>query len=106
MTEVALRVRHQLSVDGIVFVVATVSADKGDSLAAPEVVLRGVPIVEEEPLLSEAIGEAVEDSLDRAADDAIHDPELIEKVLHDDLAEFLYRRIRRRPMIVPVVVEI
>jgi ribonuclease J len=105
-TEAALRVRRQLSVDGIVFVVATVSADKGDSLVAPEVVLRGVPIVEEETALSDAISEAIEDSLDRAAEDEIHDPELIEKVLHDDLAEFLYRRIRRRPMIVPVVVEI
>ena len=105
-TEAALRVRRQLSVDGIVFVVATVSADKGDSLVAPEVVLRGVPVVEEETALSDAISEAIEDSLDRAAEDEIHDPELIEKVLHDDLAEFLYRRIRRRPMIVPVVVEI
>jgi len=105
-TEAALRVRRQLSVDGIVFVVATVSADKGDSLAAPEVVLRGVPIVEDHEGLRDAISDAVEESLDRAAEDEIHDPELIEKVLHDDVAEFLYRRIRRRPMVVPVVVEI
>ncbi|MDP2709908.1 MAG: ribonuclease J [Solirubrobacteraceae bacterium] len=104
--ESALRVRRQLSADGILFVVATISADKGDSLSVPDVVLRGVPVVEDESALREAISDAVEDSLDRAADDDIHETELIEKVLHDDLAEFLYKRIRRRPMIVPVVVEI
>jgi len=104
--EAALRARRQLSADGILFLVATISADEGSSLAVPEVHLRGVPIVEEEAALREAISEAVEDSLDRAAGDDIHAPELIEKVLHDDLAEFIYKRIRRRPMIVPVVVEI
>jgi ribonuclease J len=105
-TEVALRARREISADGILFVVATVSADRGDSLAPPEVVLRGVPVAGDEAALVRAIEEAVEDSLDRAATDDIHDPELIEKIVHDDLAEFIYRRLRRRPMILPVVIEI
>ena len=46
------------------------------------------------------------DSLDRAADDDIHEVELVQKVLHDDLAEFVYKRLKRRPMILPVVVEV
>lgn len=45
-------------------------------------------------------------SLDRAADDEIHAVELIEKMLHDDLAEFVYKCLRRRPMILPVVIEV
>jgi ribonuclease J len=106
LTEVALRDRRVLSADGIMFVVATVSHDEGDTLAPPEVILRGIPIAEEEPQLLAAIRDAVEDSLDRAADKDIHDVELVEQLLHDDLAEFLYRRLRRRPMILPVVVEI
>jgi ribonuclease J len=105
-TEVALRARREISADGILFVVAAVSADRGDSLAPPEVALRGVPVAGDEAPLVEAIEEAVEDSLDRAAADDIHDPELIEKIVHDDLAEFIYRRLRRRPMILPVVIEI
>ena len=104
--EVALRDRRQLSGDGIMFIVATVSADKGDSLADPEIVLRGVPMTEDEKSFAADVRDAVEDSLDRAADDEIHEPELVQKVLHDDLAEFVYRRLRRRPMIIPVVVEV
>jgi ribonuclease J len=105
-TEVALRARREISADGILFVVATISADRGDSLAPPEVILRGVPVPSDEAALAEAIEEAVEDSLDRAAADDIHDPELVEKVVHDDLAEFIYRRLRRRPMILPLIIEI
>ena len=50
--------------------------------------------------------EAIEDSLDRAADHDIHDVDLLQKHLHDDLAEFVYKKLSRRPMILPVVVEV
>jgi ribonuclease J len=106
LTEAALRDRRALSADGILFVVATVSQDKGDTLAPPEVLLRGIPIAEDHHQLADAIRDAIEDSLDRAADKDIHDVEMVEQLLHDDLAEFVYRRLRRRPMILPVVVEI
>jgi ribonuclease J len=105
-TESAMRDRRALSTDGIMFVVATVSADEGDTVAEHEIVLRGVPIAEEEGAFIAAVREAIEASLDRAADDDVHEVELIEKILHDDLAEFVYKRLRRRPMILPVVVEV
>jgi ribonuclease J len=104
--EAALRARRQLSADGIVFVVAAVSTDGGDSLVAPEVIMRGIPVPDDDLDLIDAIQDAVEDSLDRAADRDIHDPELVEKMVHDDVAQFIHRRIRRRPMIIPVVMEI
>lgn len=105
-TEVALRDRRELSADGIMFVVATVSAQDGETLAPHEVILRGVPFTEEEDALLDDIREAIEDSLDRASDDDVHEPELIQQILHDDLAQFVYRRLKRRPMILPVVVEV
>jgi ribonuclease J len=105
-TESALRDRRELSADGILFVVATVSADEGDTVAPPEVVLRGVPMTGDETEFIAATQDAVEESLDRAADDDIHEVELIQQVLHDDLAEFVYKRLKRRPMILPVVVEV
>ncbi|MDP2709682.1 MAG: ribonuclease J [Solirubrobacteraceae bacterium] len=105
-TESAMRDRRALSADGIMFVVATVSADEGNTVADHEIVLRGVPIAAEEGAFLAEVREAIEDSLDRAADDDVHAVELIEKILHDDLAEFVYKRLRRRPMILPVVVEV
>ncbi len=107
LTEAALRDRRELSSDGIMFVVATISAQDGKTLADHEILLRGIPLADEdEDSFAGLVREAVEDSLDRAADHDIHEVELIQKTLHDDLAEFVYKRLRRRPMILPVVVEV
>ena len=50
--------------------------------------------------------EAVEDALDRAAEQRITEIELLQQLLHDDLAQFIYDRLKRRPMVLPVVVEV
>ena len=104
-TEVALRQRRVLSSDGILFVVALLSAQDGESLAEHEIVLRGVPLATDEDEFRREIRTAIEKSLARAAKNGIHEIELIQKSLHDDLAEFVHRRLRRRPMIIPVIVE-
>ena len=104
--ESALRDRRSISADGVMFVVATVSADDGETLADHEIVLRGVPLAEDEQTLIKATRKAIEKTLDRAADDDVHAPDVIEQMLHDDLAEFVFQRLRRRPMILPVVVEV
>jgi ribonuclease J len=105
-TEVALRDRRELSADGIMFVVATVSAQEGETLAEHEIVLRGVPLAGDEQAFVAEVRGAVEASLDRAAEDDVHAVDLVQQILRDDLAEFVYRRLRRRPMILPVVVEV
>jgi ribonuclease J len=104
--EAALRDRRELSADGILFVVATVSADDGETLTDHEIVLRGIPLTEDENAFVKAVRKLVEKSLDRASDNDIHEVELVQQVLHDDLAEFVYKRLRRRPMILPVIVEV
>jgi ribonuclease J len=105
-TEAALRDRRELSADGIMFVVATVSAKKGDTLRPHEIVLRGIPVAGDEEQFIDDVRDVIEGSLDRAADDDVHEPDLIAQVLHDDVAAFVYKRLRRRPMILPVFVEI
>ncbi len=50
--------------------------------------------------------EAVEDSLDRAAEQRITEIDVLESFLHDDIAAFIYDRLKRRPMVLPVVVEV
>ncbi len=104
--DVALRDRRMLSDDGIFIVVATVSGQTGESVAAPEVIFRGVPFIEQADLLIEDIREAVESSLARAVSDGISEIDMLQQELHDDLAAFVYDRLRRRPMVLPVVVEV
>jgi ribonuclease J len=106
VTDVALRDRRMLSADGIFIIVATVSEADGSSVVPPEVLARGVPFLDGNSEFVEELREAVEDSLDRAAEQRITEIEVLESMLHDDLAGFIYGRLKRRPMVLPVVVEV
>jgi ribonuclease J len=105
-TDVALRDRRMLSADGIFVVVATVSEQDGSSVAEPEVIFRGVPYPDDATALLAELRECVEGSLERAAGEEIREIDLLEKILHDDLAALVYDRLKRRPMVLPVVVEV
>ena len=103
--DVALRDRRALSADGLFIVVATVSRENGDSVAEPEVIFRGVPFLDEGAIgdLIEDIRDVVEDSLDESH---AREVSLIQEDLHDAVAEFVYGRLKRRPMVLPVIVEV
>ena len=104
--DVALRDRRMLSADGIFIVVATISEQDGRSVVPPEIIFRGVPFADESDSLVEELREAVDGSLARSAEEEIREIDLLQDHLHDDVAEFVYDRLRRRPMVLPVVVEI
>jgi ribonuclease J len=104
--DVALRDRRMLSADGIFIVVATVSAQDGSSVAPPEIIFRGVPFLEEADGLVDELREVVESSLDTLAKEGVTEPVVLQQDLHDDIASFVYERLRRRPMVLPVVVEV
>jgi ribonuclease J len=104
--DVALRDRRMLSADGIFVIVATISEQDGASVADPEVIFRGVPYSQDAEALLDDLRDQVETSLDRAAKDEIREVDLLQQVLHDDLAAFVYDRLKRRPMVLPVVVEV
>jgi ribonuclease J len=104
--DVALRDRRMLSADGIFIVVATISEQDGRSVVPPEIIFRGVPFVEESDSFVEELRDAVDGSLARSAEEEIREIDLLQDHLHDDVAEFVYERVKRRPMILPVVVEV
>jgi ribonuclease J len=105
--DVALRDRRMLSGDGIFIVVATVSSDDGAQVAPPEIIFRGVPFLEDEEAagLVDDLRGVVESSLADSSD-GVREPVLLQQDLHDDIAAFVYDRLRRRPMVLPVVVEV
>jgi ribonuclease J len=106
MADVALRDRRMLSADGIFIVVVTIAEQDGSSVADPEVIFRGVPFLDQAGELVEEIRSTVDESLRRAAKEEIREVDLVQQVLHDDLAKLVYDRLRRRPMVLPVVVEV
>jgi len=104
--DVALRDRREISADGIFIVVATIASDDGSVVADPEVIFRGVAFVEEADALVEELKDVVEDSLEDAARAGTRELHLIQEDLHDAIAGLVYEKLRRRPMILPVVVEV
>jgi ribonuclease J len=104
--DVALRDRREISADGIFIVVATIASDDGSVVADPEVIFRGVAFVEEADALVEELKDVVEDSLEDAAEAGTRELHLIQEDLHDAIAELVYEKLHRRPMILPVVVEV
>jgi ribonuclease J len=104
--DVALRDRRAISADGIFIVVATISSDDGSVVADPEVILRGVAFLEEAENLVAQLQDVVEDALEDAAKAGTRELHLIQEDLHDAVAGFVYDELRRRPMVLPVVVEV
>lgn len=105
--DVALRDRRMLSADGIFVVVATISEQDGSPVADPEIIFRGVPYPTDDAGLLDELRAAATESLKSSARE--HDSgalDLVESNLHDDLAKFVYDRLKRRPMVLPVVVEV
>ncbi len=104
--DVALRDRREISADGIFIVVATISAEDGSIVADPEAIVRGVALPEGEEALVEELKDVAEDSLEDAAEAGTRELHLIQEDLHDAIAKLVYERLRSRPMILPVVVEV
>ncbi|HZB23411.1 MAG TPA: ribonuclease J, partial [Gaiellaceae bacterium] len=101
ISDVALRDRRRLSEDGVLIIVATVNGDA--SAPQPELIARGFP--ESGPLLDETREEAARVLRELLADDVI-EMKLVQEHLHDAVGQLIYDRTRRRPMILPVVVEV
>jgi ribonuclease J len=70
------------------------------------VIFRGVPFADQADGLVDEIREEVERSLREAACDGVREIDLLQQELHEDLGAFVYERLRRRPMVLPVVVEV
>ncbi|HEX5609403.1 MAG TPA: ribonuclease J [Solirubrobacterales bacterium] len=104
--DAALRDRREISADGIFIVVVTISSDDGRVVADPEVIFRGVAFLEEADALVEELSDLVEDGLEEAAEAGNRASHLIEEDLHDSIGKFVWQKLRRRPMILPVVIEV
>ena len=101
--EVALRDRRHLSEDGVLIVVVTIGSPNGREITAPEVIARG--FAEPGPLLEEARGEA-ERTLARCLAEDISEIKLLQEHIHDAVGQLVHDRTGRRPMILPVVLEL
>jgi ribonuclease J len=101
--DVALRDRRRLADDGVLIVVTTLASSDGGEVAPPELIARG--FAESSELLGELRSEADRVVQELASEHAA-EIKLLQEHIHDAVAQLVYDRTRRRPMVLPVVIEV
>jgi ribonuclease J len=102
--DVALRDRRHLSEDGVLIVVATLTGSNGAVAGEPELIARG--LAEPDADLLDEMREEAQRVLSELLEDDVSEIKLLQEHLHDGLGQLIYDRTGRRPMILPVVVEV
>ena len=103
---VVLRDRKHLSEDGLVVVVATVDIKERLLMSGPDIVSRGFVYVKESEELMRRAKEVSAAAIERALDKRGCDYTYLKTVIRDDLAKFIYKETKRKPMILPVIMDL
>lgn len=103
---IVLRDRRQLSQDGIIIIVMTMDKESGEVVAGPDIVSRGFVYVRESEALMDEARARVADALDRALEGRNVDWTTIKMSVRDALGRYLFDKTRRRPMILPIIMEV
>lgn len=103
---IVLRDRKHLSQDGIITVVVTIAKDSGGVIAGPDIISRGFVYVRESEDLIEEARVVVKEALDSCQKKGITDWSSIKSTIRDSLRMFIYEKTKRKPMILPIIMEI
>ncbi|WP_025641243.1 ribonuclease J [Schnuerera ultunensis] len=103
---IVLRDRKHLSEDGLIVVVVTMSKQEGKVIAGPDIISRGFVYVRESEDLMEEAREVVRDVLFECEKRNITDWATLKSSIRDALRGFLYEKIKRNPMILPIIMEV
>ena len=103
---IVLRDRRQLSHDGILIVVMTLDKERGTVLSGPDIVSRGFVYVRDSEHLMDEMKHKVEITMDRYESGKVPEWSVIKSDIREALGAFIYERTRRRPMIMPIIMEV
>ncbi|MDD6207897.1 MAG: ribonuclease J [Clostridiales bacterium] len=103
---IVLRDRQHLSENGLIIVVVTLEKYSNQVLAGPDIVSRGFVYVRESENLMDEAREVVTEAMDKCLDRNVTDWGKIKNVVRDSLSEFIWKRTKRDPMILPIIMEV
>ncbi|MGE4273629.1 MAG: ribonuclease J [Desulfitobacterium sp.] len=103
---IVLRDRKQLSQDGILIVVMTISRASGAVVAGPDIVTRGFVYVRESELMLDEAKEKVRQTMSRLRDNHVTEWAILKGQVRETLSKHFYEKTRRRPMILPIIQEV
>lgn len=103
---IVLRDRQHLSQNGLLIIVVTLEKESNQLIAGPDIVSRGFVYVRESETLMEDCREVVQEALDHCLRKNVSDWSKIKNGIKDSLSEFLWKRTKRSPMILPIITEV
>ncbi|MBR5566117.1 MAG: ribonuclease J [Roseburia sp.] len=103
---IVLRDRQHLAEDGIIIVVMTLEAGSGQVLAGPDIVSRGFVYVRNSESLMDEAKQILDDTMQYCMDNGITDWSKIKAEVKDALGDFVWKETKRRPMIMPIIMEV
>jgi ribonuclease J len=103
---IVLRDRQHLAEDGILIVVLTLEKGTNQLLAGPDIVSRGFVYVRESEGLMEEAKQVLYEALEKCLTNRYADWSRIKLVIRDTMSDFLWKRTKRKPMILPIIMDI
>ena len=103
---IVLRDRKHLAEDGLMIIVVTMTKENGTVVAGPDIISRGFVYVRESEDLMEESREVVREVLDDCEEQNIREWSLLKSSIRDRLKDFLFQKTKRRPMILPIIMEV
>ena len=103
---VVLRDRRHLAQDGMIVVVVSLSGETGDLVSGPDIITRGFVYVKESEGLMDELREVALDSLEACQAQGMLDWASIKSAIKSEMSRYLYRKTKRNPMILPVIMEV
>lgn len=103
---IVLRDRQHLSQNGLLIVVVALEKHSNELISGPDIVSRGFVYVREAETLMEEAKDVVRDALSECLDRKVSDWGKLKNTIKDNLGEFVWKRTKRNPMILPVIIEV
>ena len=103
---IVLRDRQHLAEDGIIIVVLTLEKGTNRLLAGPDIVSRGFVYVRESESLMEEARQAMVESVEKCLSGRYADWNRIKLAIRDSMNDFIWRKTKRRPMIIPIIMDV
>ncbi len=104
--EVVLRDRRTLADGGMVVIIAVINKKTGQVLKNPDIISRGFVYLRDNQDLLTAVRNKIRNIIKRTSNRRSADPDYIKALIRDQIGEFLFKKTQRRPMILPVIIEL
>ena len=106
VSHIVLRDRKQMSDDGMVVAIATISAKTGKLVHSPDIISRGFVYMKENKKLIEKTRAKIKQIMHANSDQAMANDMFIKNKIRNQLGSLLYQETERRPMVLPVIIEV